>query len=121
MPSWVDPSEIERIEQEKRERAMLAAQPPPPVPAAQDWRLVGERMQYSDYSHNPNYASWRVGGTSILIYIVLLWLCGPISAIFVWMTGWSLTSEVITTFISLIGLAVGLLFVFGSHWTPTTC
>jgi len=120
MPSWVDPSEIERIEREKRERLMLAAQPPPPVPAAQDWRLVGERMQYSDYSHNPNYASWQVGTTSILIYIVLLWLCGPISAIFVWMTGWSLTSKLITTFISLIGLAVVLLLVFAAHVTPTT-
>ena len=61
-----------------------------------------------------------VGGTSILIYIVLLWLCGPISAIFVWMTGWSLTSKVITTFISLIGLAVVLLLVVAAHWTPTT-
>jgi len=120
MPSWVDPSEIERIEREKRERLMLAAQPPPPVPAAQDWRLVGERMQYSDYSHNPNYARWQVGTTSILIYIVLLWLCGPISAIFVWMTGWSLTSKLITTFISLIGLAVVLLLVFAAHVTPTT-
>ena len=120
MPSWVDPSEIQRIEQEKRERAMLAAQPPAPLPAAQDWRLVGERMQYSDYSHNPNYASWQVGTTSIVIYIVLLWLCGPISAIFVWMTGWSLTSKLITTFISLIGLAVVLVLVFAAHYTPTS-
>src|SRR2546430_17640745 len=51
MPSWVDPSEIQPIEQEKREPAMLAAHPPAPLPAAQDWRLVAERRPDSASSH----------------------------------------------------------------------
>lgn len=120
LPSWVDPSEIERMEREKREREAAALAAPPPLPPEADWRLVGERMQHSDYSHNVNYASWQVGTTSILIYILLLWLCGPVSAIFVWFTGWSLTSKLITTFISLIGLIVTLFLVFAVHVVPTT-
>src|SRR5690242_12274806 len=120
LPSWVDPSEVERLEHEKRERAAAAMAAPPPLPPEADWRLVGERMQYSDYSHNVHYASWQVGTTSILIYILLLWLCGPISAIFVWFTGWSLTSKLITTFISLIGLIIVLFLVAFAHVVPTT-
>src|SRR5260370_663517 len=65
-------------------------------------------------------AGWQVGTTSILIYILLLWLCGPISAIFVWFTGWSMTSKIITTFISLIGLIVTLFLLFVVHVVPTT-
>jgi hypothetical protein len=120
LPAWVDPSEVERMERERREREAIAAQAPPPLPPEADWRLVGERMQYNDYSHNPNYASWQVGTTSIVIYILLLWLCGPISAIFVWMTGWSMTSKLITTAISLLGLIVALFLVFAVHLSPTT-
>lgn len=120
LPSWVDPSEIERMERERREREAAALAAPPPLPPEADWRLAGERMQYSDYSHNVHYASWQVGTTSILIYILLLWLCGPVSAIFVWFTGWSLTSKLITTFISLIGLIVTLFLVFAVHVVPTT-
>jgi len=120
LPSWVDPSEVERMAREKREREAAALAAPPPLPPEADWRLAGERMQYSDYSHNVHYASWQVGTTSILIYILLLWLCGPISAIFVWFTGWSLTSKIITTFISLIGLIIVLFLVFAVHVVPTT-
>lgn len=102
VPSWVDPSEVERLEREKREREAIAAQPVAPLPPELDWRKVGERMQYSKTSRSG--LDWQVGVTSVVIYIVLWWVCGPLSAIFPWLTRWSLFSKLITTFLSLGGV-----------------
>ena len=120
MPSWVAASEVERIEREKREREAAAAQPPappPPLPPDRDWRQVGERM---DYSNNPDYSGWQVGTTSVLIYVVLLWLCGPLAAVFVWMTRWSTTSKVITSAISLLGVSAVMLLVIAARLMHAT-
>lgn len=109
VPSWVDPSEVERLERERREREAIAAQPVAPLPPELDWRKVGERMQYS---HSPSSGpSWQRGTTSVIIYIVLWWFCGPLSAIFPWLTQWTLFSKIITTFLSLGGGILAALLI----------
>src|SRR4029077_15265195 len=100
MPSWVAPTEIERLQQEKIERQMAAVQPPPaPLPPELDWRRVGEFMEY--HKGSKTYSSWQKGAVSVFIYIFLLWFCTPVSLVFVWMTGWGWIAKGITSFISL--------------------
>jgi hypothetical protein len=96
LPSWVDPSEVERIEREKQERAAIAAQPVEPLPPELDWRRAGEFIQYS---HTSTLASWRHGYTSLFIYIGLLWFCSPLALVFVWLTGWRLYTKIYRTVI----------------------
>ena len=108
MPSWVAASEIQRMESQKIEARLAEMTAPEPIPPDRDWRLVGERMQYSDYSHNKSYASWRVGATSIVIYLLLLWFCGLFSVIFVWMTGWRTSSKALVTIISIVWFIVAV-------------
>jgi hypothetical protein len=88
------------------------------VPPELDWRQVGERMQYSDYSHSSGYAFWRVGATSVVIYLLLFWLCGVFSVIYVWMTAWRTSSKIICTCISLALLFVYLLIVVARSYVP---
>jgi hypothetical protein len=102
MPSWVAPSEVERIASEKRERAALAAQPVEPLPPELDWHRVGEHMDWS--RSRRYYASWQVGVTSLLIYLGLLWFCGPLAIVFVWRTGWSLPRKIIASFFCFLSL-----------------
>lgn len=121
MPSWVAASEIERLESEKIQRRLAEMTPATPLPPELDWRQVGERMQYSDYSHNSgNYAAWRVGVTSIVIYLFLFWFCGVFSVIYVWMTGWKTSSKVICTCISFALLFVYLLLIVARSYVPQT-
>jgi hypothetical protein len=54
-----------------------------------------------EYSHTPTVAFWRVGWTSVGIYLLLLWLCGPLAIIYVWLTGWRLYTKVYRTIISI--------------------
>ena len=96
MPTWVDPSEIERLEREKQERAAIAAQPVEPLPAELDWRRAGEFIQYSRTETVP---FWRHGYTSLFIYLGLLWLCSPVALVYVWLTEWRLYTKVYRTVI----------------------
>src|SRR5260370_828831 len=98
MPSWVAPSEIERIQREKIEQQIAYVTPAAPLPPEQDWHRVGEFMQYH---HTPTPAFWRVGWTSVGIYVFLLWFCSPLAFIFVWMTEWRLYTKIYRTIISL--------------------
>ncbi len=110
MPSWVAPAEIERLQQEKIERQMAAVAPPPaPLPPELDWRRAGEFMEY--HRGPKTYSSWQTGAVSVFIYIFLLWFCGPVSLIFVWMTGWGWIAKGITSFISFAFSALLVLFV----------
>jgi hypothetical protein len=118
MPSWIAASEIQRLESEKIQRRLAEMTPATPVPPELDWRQVGERMQYSDYSHSSGYAFWRVGATSVVIYLLLFWLCGVFSVIYVWMTAWRTSSKIICTCISLALLFVYLLIVVARSYVP---
>lgn len=112
MPSWVDASEIQRMESKKIEQRLAEMTPAVPLAPEQDWRLVGERMQYSDYSHNKgSYAGWQVGVPSVLIYLFLLWFCGVFSLIFVWLTGWKSSTKMILTGVSVLWAALGILYL----------
>lgn len=108
VPSWVDPSEIERIAREKQEREAIAAQPVAPLPPEQDWRHAGEFIQYS---HNVTYRSWQYGWRSFLYYMLLLWFCGPFAVIFVWFTAWNLPRKLIATFVCFLSLLAVLSYL----------
>ncbi len=99
MPSWVAASEVERIQREKIEQQIAYVTPAAPLPPERDWRRVGEFMEYS---HTPTIAFWRVGWTSLVIYLLLLWFCSPVAVIYVWLTAWGLYTKVYRTVISLI-------------------
>jgi hypothetical protein len=53
-----------------------------------------------EYSHTPTAASWRVGWTSLVIYLVLLWFCSPAAVVYVWLTAWRLYTKVYRTVIA---------------------
>jgi hypothetical protein len=91
MPTWVDPSEVVRLEREKQERAELAVQRVEPLPPELDWRRAGEFIRYS---HTRTAASWKHGYTSLVIYLGLLWLCSPLALVFVWLTDWRMLTKV---------------------------
>lgn len=116
LPSWVDASEIQRMESQKIERRLAEMTPEVALPPEQDWRLVGERMQYSDYSHNKSeYAAWRVGVWSVLIYLFLLWFCGVFSLIYVWMTGWKTTTKTVLTGLSILWAILGIIVLLNRY------
>ena len=120
MPSWVDPSEIQRMESQRIEAQIAQMTPAEPLPPDRDWRLVGERMQYGDYTHNRGtYAGWRVGVTSVIIYLFLLWFCGVFSVIYVWLTGWRSSTKMILTGVSVLWV-VAAIAVFFSRYSPPT-
>ena len=99
MPSWVDPSELERIAREKQEREAIAAEPVAPLPPEQDWRHAGEFIKYS---HTATVPFWKVGYASLFIYLALLWLCSPIALIYIWTTEWRTFTKVYRTAVALI-------------------
>jgi hypothetical protein len=110
MPDWVAQSEIDRLAQEAREREQLAAQaalPQPPLPPELDWRRVGEHMEF--HHQQKEYASWQVGPTSVIIYLLLYWLCVPASLYFITRTGWRFTTKVI---VAVLTSGVWILIVF---------
>ena len=96
-PSWLAPSEVDRLrnEQAARERAAVeaAANPPAPLPKELDWRYVGSTME-RHYSEK-QYAEWQVGPLSVAIFIVLWLFCVPASLYFLWKSGWKTSSKVV--------------------------
>ena len=107
-PSWLAPSEVERLRNEKAARehaaAAAAANPSAPLPKELDWRYVGQTMER--HSEQRQYADWQVGIPSIVIFLALWWFCGLASLIYIWMTGWRTSSKWIVFSISLIVDAV---------------
>ena len=102
MPSWVATSEIDRLEQERQERAQLIAAPMLPPPPELDWRKAGHYIKHSK-TVGGRYDNGKAGPTSVLLYIVLLAFC-PIGAlVYVWISGWQFTTKLILT-----GLSVGV-------------
>ena len=109
LPSWVDQSEVERLGKEKQEREAFAAQaalPQIPLPPEQDWRRVGEHMQFSRTGRAESF--WQVGGMSIVIFLVLFLFCSPAALVFTWLTAWKTDSKVIVT---LLLLAPGVIYL----------
>jgi len=102
MPSWVDPSEVERIAREKQKREAIAAEPVAPLPPEQDWRHAGEFIQYS---HTATVPFWKVGYSSLFIYLGLLWVCSPLALIYIWMTEWRMFTKVYRTGVALLFVA----------------
>jgi hypothetical protein len=117
MPSWVAKAEIERLQEQQIEQQIAAvAPPPPPLPPELDWRRVGEFMEYHQGTHA--FSSWQIGPLSVIIYIVLLWFCTPLSVVFVWLTGWGTTSKVVTTLLS-VGLMVFAFIYYATRSAAT--
>ena len=104
LPSWVAQSEVERLEQERLERERLAAQaalPQVPLPPEQDWRRVGEHMQFSR-SGGRVESFWQVGCASMVIFLVVYLFCPPAALVFIWLTAWKTDSKVIVTVLVLL-------------------
>jgi hypothetical protein len=95
MPSWVAPSEVERIVKEKQEAEAYAATPVIPPPPELDWRKAGHYIRHS--KDEGDYKDWQVGGTSIAYFIILYFLCSFAGLIFIWRTGWRLPTKVLVT------------------------
>ena len=119
LPSWVDQSEVERLAKEKREREELAAQaalPQMPLPPELDWRRVGEHMEFS---HRQGEAFWKVGFTSIAIFLVLWLFCSPAALVFTWKTAWKSDSKWIVTVLVLAPAVIYLILILtGRVSTP---
>lgn len=116
LPSWVDESEVARLAMEQRERDELAAHaalPQIPVPPERDWRRVGEHMEFHREARAESF--WQVGGTSIVIFLVLYLFCAPAALVFTWMTAWKSDSKVIVTLLVLApGVIYALLILTGT-------
>jgi hypothetical protein len=83
MPSWVAPSEIDRLDNERRELAARAAAPEMPLPPELDWHNVGAHMKFS----RPMGAfSMDVAGLGI--YILLSLFCWPAGLVYLWRANW---------------------------------
>ena len=95
MPSWVAPSEVERIVKEKQDAAAYAAAPVIPPPPELDWRLAGRYIRHS--KDERVYKDWQVGGMSIAYFLICYLLCTFAGLIFIWRTGWRLPSKVLVT------------------------
>jgi hypothetical protein len=100
MPSWVATSEIDRLENERQERAILAAVPMLPPPPELDWRQAGHHIKHSKMPHL--HGNWSERATSVAIYIVLLLVCPIGSLVYVWISGWKLTTKLFLTFLSVV-------------------
>ena len=68
---------------------------------------VGEHMEF--HHQQKEYASWQVGPTSVIIYLLLYWLCVPASLYFITRTGWRFTTKVI---VAVLTSGVWILIVF---------
>ncbi len=110
MPSWVAPSELERLESERRERAALAAAPQMPLPPELDWRRVGEHMEFS----RPARGSIGGGVTSVAIYILLSLFCWPAALIYLWRVRWSCGAKVVAIVLTIVVTFVLALLLQGA-------
>lgn len=108
MPSWVATSEIDRLEKERQERAILAAAPVLPPPPERDWRKAGHYIKHSKTAGG--HADLPERATSVAIYIVLLLVCPIGSLVYVWISGWRLTTKLFLTFLS-VGAPIVILLV----------
>ena len=111
LPSWVDQSEVDRLAKEQREReefAAHAALPQIPLPPERDWRRVGDQMKFT-HTGGRAESCWAVGGTSIVIFLVLFLFCSPAALVFTWLTAWKTDSKGIVT---LLLLAPGVIYLF---------
>ena len=119
-PYWVAGSEVDRLDQEAREReeaAAHAALPAIPVPPEQDWRRVGEQMKYGPRVRV--YSDWQVGAESVGIFVLLYLLCAPASFIFIWTSGWRLRNKVLVAVLTVLVIPlVGLLLVISLGHRP---
>ena len=112
MPSWVAPSEVERIVKEKQEAAAYAVVPRIPPPPELDWRKAGHYIEHSQTIKT--YAYWQTGGASVAYFIISFLTCAPLGMVFIWRTGWRLPMKVAVTIGALVVptllyfLAVGL-------------
>jgi hypothetical protein len=111
-PSWLAPSEVERMRNEKVARetaaAVAAASSAAPLPKELDWRYVGQTMER--HQSQPQYADWQVGALSVAIFIVLWLFCVPASLYFVWKSGWRTSSKLIVASIAFaVPLVIGLI------------
>jgi hypothetical protein len=119
MPSWVAESEVARLDRERREREEAAAQaalPAIPLPPEQDWRRAGEHLEYSRPVRV--HSGWQVGFESIVIFLALYLICGPLALIYIWRTGWRLRNKVGVTVFSFIVAVLFALVVIGSGQRP---
>jgi len=106
MPSWVAPSELERLENERRERAAQAAAPEMPLPPELDWRRVGEHIKFS----RPVSTS-SIDVASVGIYILLSLFCWPAALWYLWRANWGCGAKVgaiVLTIVVSVVLAVML-------------
>ncbi|TMB65252.1 MAG: hypothetical protein E6J51_08395 [Chloroflexi bacterium] len=87
---------------EKQEREAIAAEPVAPLPPEQDWRHAGEFIKYS---HTATVPFWKVGYSSLFIYLGLLWVCSPLALIYIWMTEWRMFTKVYRTGVALLFVA----------------
>jgi hypothetical protein len=114
MPSWVAPSEVERIVKEKQEEAAYAAVPRIPPPPELDWRKAGRYIEHS--KDDRVYQDWQVGVNSVLYVLISFFVCYPVAFVLIWRSGWRFPMKVVGTIAALVGpgvlyavlLAVGL-------------
>jgi hypothetical protein len=101
MPSWVAPSEVERIVKEKQEQAAYAATPVIPPPPELDWRQAGRYIQHS--KEERVYKDWQMGGASIAYFLISFFVCYPLALIFIWRTAWRFPMKVAVTIGAILG------------------
>jgi len=63
------------------EAAAHAALPQIPLPPERDWRRVGDQMKFT-HTGGRTESFWAIGGTSIVIFLVLFLFCSPAALVF---------------------------------------
>jgi hypothetical protein len=116
MPSWVAPSEVERIVKEKQEQALWVATPQMPPPPERDWRRAGEYIEHSRTVRA--YRDWQVGGASVAYFIIIYFTCAPIAWVFIWRTAWRLPTKVLVTVGAILGPVVVYFLSVGTGLLP---
>ena len=116
MPSWVAPSEVERIVKEKQEAAAYAAVPRIPPPPELDWRKAGRYIEHSKEERARK--DWQMGGTSIAYFTIIFFTCYPMALIFIWRTGWRFPTKVMVTIGSIFGPVAFYFIGVAAGWIP---
>ncbi len=84
MPSWVAPSEIDRLDNERRELAARAAAPEMPLPPELDWHNDGANMKFS----RPMGALLHGCGGPGHLHVLLSLFCWPAGLVYLWRANW---------------------------------
>ena len=116
MPSWVAPSEVERIVKEKQEQAAYAAVPKIPPPPELDWRRAGHYIEHSKQERV--HKDWQVGGASIAYFIISFFACYPLGLVFIWRTAWRFPTKVMVTIGAILGPVAFYFIAVGSGLLP---